>query len=137
MARMRSGATGFLVLPGLSLGAMGSRAAIFFALAGGTPLVAAARCAGVSFCGGVRRLRLVELFECGIPKERSADYGCGGAELFSCSTCRVISGASLLDGAGSLIDSEIKSVSIPFRICTPVIDSSSGRSPDIVPTPVL
>ena len=54
MARMRSGARGFFVLPGLAFGETGSLAAIFFALAGGTPLIAAASCARESFCGGGR-----------------------------------------------------------------------------------
>lgn len=53
MARMRSGARGFLVLPGLSLGETGSLAAIFLALAGGTPLMAVARLEGESSCGGM------------------------------------------------------------------------------------
>jgi hypothetical protein len=39
-------------LPGFDLGKMGSLAAIFFPRAGGTPLMAAARCAGESLCGG-------------------------------------------------------------------------------------
>lgn len=49
---MRSGASGFFVLPGLILGEMGSLTAIFFAFAGGTPSIAAWRCAGESLCGG-------------------------------------------------------------------------------------
>jgi hypothetical protein len=36
----------------LDLGAIGSLAAIFFARAGGTPSMAAARCAGESLWGG-------------------------------------------------------------------------------------
>jgi hypothetical protein len=38
-----------LVLPGLDFGATGSLAAIFFAFAGGTPLMAAVRFVGESF----------------------------------------------------------------------------------------
>lgn len=52
MAAMRSGARGFFVLPGFDLGETGSLAAIFFAFAGGTPLIAAARLDGESFWGG-------------------------------------------------------------------------------------
>ena len=53
---MRSGASGFFVLPGFDFGATGSLAAIFFAFAGATPVMAALRAGADNFCGGVKPL---------------------------------------------------------------------------------
>lgn len=75
MAATRSDARGFLVLPGLDFGEMGSFAAIFFALAGGTPSMAAARCAGERFWGGGSFFVLVGCFFVVAIADRVVDLG--------------------------------------------------------------